>query len=152
MKLDILKFVEACDICQRNKLKSLSPTGLLQPQPIPQRIWEDIAIDFIDGLPKSQGFNTILVIVDRLSKYGHFIALKHPYTANSVAPVFIKEVMRLHGILCSIVSNRDKIFSSCFWTELFQLQGTQMKRSCHPQTDGQSEVVNRCLEIRCFAS
>ena len=69
-------------------------------------------MDFIEGLPKFEGFETILVIVDRLSKYAHFIALKHPFSAQSIALIFTKEVVRLHGVPHSIVSDCDKVFMS----------------------------------------
>ena len=96
------------------------------------------------------------MVVDRLSKYAHFILLKHPYTTNKVAEVFTKEIVRLHGIPQSIVSDRDPFFVTLFWKELFKLQGTVLKMSSsyHLETDGQTEVVNRCLEsyLRCFAS
>ena len=156
MQRSVRDFVRACDVCQRQKYAATTPGGLLQPLPIPNAIWEDLSLDFITGLPKSRGYEAVLVVVDRLSKYSHFILLKHPYTAKSIAELFVKEIVRLHGIPKTLISDRDLLFVSNFWLELFRLHGTklQMRSAYHPETDGQTEVINRCLEIylRCFAS
>ena len=102
MQKRVRDFVRACDTCQRQKYAATAPGGLLQPWPIPNAIWEDLSLDFITGLPKSKGFEAVLVVVDRLSKYSHFLLLKHPYTAKSVAELFVKEIVRLHGVPLSI--------------------------------------------------
>jgi hypothetical protein len=156
MKQDIRQFVAECEVCQRNKGETVKSPGTLQPLPIPPDIWKDISMDFITGLPKSGNKSVIMVVVDRLSKYAHFCALPHPFTASTVAQIFMDQVFKLHGMPKSIVSDRDPTFTSNFWQELFKLQGTQLHLSSayHPQTDGQTEVVNKCLEtyLRCFAS
>ncbi|WVZ17565.1 hypothetical protein V8G54_010547 [Vigna mungo] len=156
MKEQIHKFVQHCSICQQAKYAAVQPAGLLQPLPIPSQIWEDISMDFITGLPVSKGFTVILVIVDRLSKYAHFQPLKADYTSTQVADLFCNTVVGLHGMPKSIVSDRDKTFTSKFWQQLFKLQGTTLAMSTayHPQSDGQTEAVNKALELylRCFTS
>ncbi|KAL4192968.1 hypothetical protein AMTRI_Chr06g197020 [Amborella trichopoda] len=106
-------------------------------------------MDFIDRLPLSKGKSTIFVVVDRLSKYAHVITISHPYTAVGVAQVFFNHIFRLHRMPCSIVCDRDPTFTIVFWKELFQLNGTSFNFSSayQPQTNGQSEVVNRTLEM-----
>jgi hypothetical protein len=98
-------------------------------------------LDFITGRPH---YEAILVVVDRLTNYGHFVPLKHPYTAKAIAESFVKEVVRLHEVPISVISDCDPLFMSLFCREFFRLQGTTMKMSTlyHPQTDGQTEVVN----------
>lgn len=153
MKGDVEDFIKQCPTCQRAKGERVHPAGLLQPLPVPQGAWQDITMDFIEKLPKSEGYDTILVVVDRFSKYAHFLALKHPFTASQVAQILLDQVVKLHGLPKSIVSDRDKIFTSHFWTQLFKLMGTKLSLSTayHPQSDGQSERVNQCLEmyLRC---
>jgi len=156
MKQQLRDFIKNCDTCQRHKVDNTKPAGLLQPLSIPEKVWTDISMDFIDGLPTSYGRTTIFVVVDRLSKYGYFTTLKHPYTAAQVAKTFFEVIFRLHGIPSSIVCDRDPVFTGIFWKELFRLHGTKFNFSSayHPQTDGQTEVVNRTIEmyLRCFTS
>lgn len=97
--------VRECDTCQVNKSEIVLPPGLLQPLPILGQAWEEISLDFVDRLPVSQGADAVLVVVDRLTKYGHFIALSHPYTATGVAQLFLKEVFKLHGLPKVVVSD-----------------------------------------------
>ena len=105
-------------------------------------------MDFVDGLPKSKIKEVILVVVDRFTKYSYFVGISHPYTTFHVARTFMDNLYKLHGLPQSIVSDRDPIFISAFWQELFKLLGTELKLSTayHPQTDGQTERVNACLE------
>ena len=111
-------------------------------------------MDFIVGLPKSQEKYVIFVVIDRFSKYAHFMALSHPYTSCSVAQMSLDSIYKLHGLPNSIVSDRDSVFLSHFWQLLFKLLKVDLKMSTsyHPQTDGQTEVVKKCLEcfLRCM--
>ncbi|GJW93819.1 ty3-gypsy retrotransposon protein [Tanacetum coccineum] len=129
MRKEAKQFVRNCEVCQRYKPNLEAYPRLLQPLPIPTSIWTSISMDFIEGLPKSQGKDVILVVVDRLSKYSYSMALSHPFTASQVAQLFLDNVYKLHDLPGNIMSDRDKIF-----------------------TNGQTEVVNRCLEcyLRCM--
>ena len=154
LKQAVEDFDKQCQICQQAKHSHNHPAGLLQPLPIPAGAWQDLSTDFINGLPKSEGCNVILVMVDRFTKYAHFIPIKHPYIATTIAKVVLDNVVKLHGLPQTIVSDRDGVFTSTFWKELFKLMGTKLVFSSanHPQTDGQTERVNQCLEmyLRCM--
>jgi hypothetical protein len=110
-------------------------------------------MDFVEGLPKVGGKSVVLTVVDHFSKYAHFIALGHPYTATSVARAFVDGIIRLHGFPSSIVSDRDPVFTLHVWRNLFQMVGVKLRVSIafHSQTDGQSEAVNKVLAmyLRC---
>jgi hypothetical protein len=112
-------------------------------------------MDFVEGFPKVGGKSVVITVVDRFSKMAHFIPLSHPCTAMSVAQAFFDNVVKLHGLPCSIVSDRDPVFTSTLWTELFALASVKLWLSSafRPQTDGQSEVTNRVLGVylRCLA-
>ena len=129
LKRSIKEFVRECITCQRFKYDTAAYPRLLQPLPIPKNLWTDISMDFIEGLPKSYGKEVLLVIVDRLSKYAHFLPLAHLYTALDVAQVFMDNVFKLHRVPSSIVFDCDSIFLSKFWKELFKLLGTELKMS-----------------------
>ena len=111
-------------------------------------------MNFIEGLPKSEGKDVVMVIVDRFTKFEHFLSFSHPFTAREVAKTFLDRVASFHGIPKTIISDRDKVFASSFWQELFKKLGVGLCMSTvyHPQTDGQTERVNQCLEmyLRCM--
>jgi hypothetical protein len=153
-RMVIQDFVRTCTVCQGNKGEHLQPGGLLQPLEVPTTVWADVAMDFVEALPKVNGKTVILTVVDRFSKAAHFIPLSHPYTATTVARVFFSKIVRLHGIPSSIVSDRDPVFTSSFWRELFRLAAVRLQftSAFHPQSDGQSEATNKIISmyLRCL--
>jgi transposase InsO family protein len=135
--------------CQKVKAEHRNPTGLLQPLPIPEKKWEVITMDFITGLPRmNKKHDSIMVVVDKLTKAAHFFRVKTTHATTNIAEIFMKENARLHGIPRTIVSDRDTNFTSNFCRGLFKGFGTNLKFSTtyHPQTDGKTERVNRIIE------
>ena len=149
MRRDVIRFVERCVTCHKAKSK-LNPHGLYTPLPAPKIPWEDISMDFILGLPMTRKKrDSIFVVVDRFSKMAHFIPCNKSDDASHVANLFFREILRLHGVPKTIVSDRDVKFVSYFWKTLWAKLGTKLlfSTTCHPQTDGQTEVVNRTLSM-----
>jgi hypothetical protein len=149
MKREITEYVARCDICQRIKAEHQRPTGLLQPLQIPQWKWDEIRMDFIVGLPRTRaGYDSIWVVVDRLTKAAHFIPVKTTYNSAVLAELYMSRIVCLDGIPKKIVSGRGTQFTSHFWQQLHETLGTHLKFSLayHPQTDGQTERTNQILE------
>ncbi|KAL0537248.1 hypothetical protein IC582_026223 [Cucumis melo] len=149
MKREVAEFVSKCLVCQQVKAPRQKPAGLLQPLSIPEWKWENVSMDFITGLPRTlRGFTVIWVVVDRLTKSAHFVPGKSTYTASKWAQLYMSEIVRLHGVPVSIVSDRDARFTSKFWKGLQTAMGTRLDFSTafHPQTDGQTERLNHVLE------
>ena len=135
MKSEIAQFVNKCLTCEQVKASRQRPVGLLQPLSIPVWKWDDVAMDFITGLPRTvKGFTVIWVVVDRLTKSAHFIPGKATYTVEKWAELYLQEIVRLHGIPVSIVSDRDPRFTSTFWRSLHKSLGTKLDFSTafHP--------------------
>ena len=156
----VKQYVTSCDICQRSKSKTTKPYGLLKPLPPPEKKWSEITMDFITPLPLTKSKNSAIYdiydIVDRLSKLVHFVPTTKIVNAEITAKLFLNHVYRHHGIPDVIISDRDSIFLSKFWKELFRLLRTKLRPSSayYPETDGQTEIMNKKLEemIRAFVN
>ena len=152
MKRKVRAFVRSCDICQRGKAETHFPRWHMQNLEIPVRKWESISVDFV-ALPVAvycdvHEVNEILTVTDRATKMVHLIPCHNTMDAGTVAELFWWEVVRYHGMPSSIVSDRDKLFMSLFWTELMKLLDVNLMRSSpyHPQTNGQAERTNQTLK------
>ena len=150
MKRYILTYINRCDICQKNKSSTSKGGGRMFAHEIPNQKWEIISIDFITNLPptKENNFNSIFVIVDKLSKMAHFIPHHTTDNAPKIAELFISNIFKLHGLPKTIISDRDTRFTSKFWNELCKRLDIKLNKSTayHPQTNGQVERINRILE------
>ena len=149
MKKDIAEFVAQCPNCQQVKIEHQKPGGLLQEIEIPTWKWEMINMDFITGLPRTQRkYDSIWVIVDRLTKSAHFLPVRTTYSAEDYARLYVREIVRLHGVPTSIISDRGAQFTANFWRSFQKGLGTQVNLSTafHPQTDGQAERTIQTLE------
>jgi transposase InsO family protein len=145
----VLEFIKSCDSCQRVKPRFGKPPGLLQPLPIPEAPWTSVSMDFVTGLPKSKaGYDAILVVVDRLTKMARLIPTHTSVTARQTAQLFLDEVFRQHGMPDELVTDRDPRFTGNFFRSLCELMGVKqcMSTAYHPQTDGQTERMNRIME------
>jgi hypothetical protein len=148
MKKDLAAHVALCDTC-RVKAKYQRPAGLLQPLNVPEWKWEEIGMDFIVGLPRTRdGYDSIWVIVDRLTKVEHFIPLKMTYTGVKLAELYNSRIVCLHGVPKKIVSDRGTQFTSRFWQKLHESMDTKLNFSLayHPQTDRQPKRTNWIIE------
>ncbi|CAI7777905.1 unnamed protein product, partial [Closterium sp. NIES-54] len=149
MAADVQQFVTSWDTCQRMKSSKQKKAGLLQPLPVPEQPWQVVSLDFITGLPStSRGHDSILVVIDKFSKMGHFIPTNATATAETTARLFFDRIITIHGIPATLISDRDPKFTSKFWKELMGLLGTKLAMSSayHPQTDGQTERLNQVVE------
>jgi transposase InsO family protein len=148
MYQDVDRYVRNCHTCQRSRTAWHAPYGILRPLPIPDRPWQDISMDFVTGLPWSDGCDAIWVVVDRLTKARHLVPCRTNVDANDLADLFITHVFRLHGLPDSIVSDRGPQFAAAFWKRLCDRLGIDRRLSTafHPETDGQTERMNSVME------
>ena len=149
MKRDVARYISKCAVCQQVKIEHQRPGGLLQSLPIPEWKWDHITMDFVFGFPRtSRGHNVVWVIVDRLTKFAHFLGMKTTDTTKTLSQLYIREIVRLHGVPLFIVSDRDSRFVAWFWQSLQQAMGTELHFSIafHPQIDGQSKRVIQVVE------
>ena len=144
MDENITEYVRSCDVCQRNKVIRHKKYGLLEPLEVPMGPWTAISMDFIVGLPKSDGYTKIWVIVDRFSKMAHFIQLRTEEHIKELALTFVKENWRLRALPESIVSDRDTRLTFKFWTSLMQLLQVKLNlcTAFYAESDGQTKRVN----------
>src|SRR6266481_1805550 len=147
MGTDIDQYCSSCGLCQVTKDSNQQPSGLLHSLPIPNRPWQSIGMDFMGLLPLSNNYDYLLVVIDHFTLQVHLLPTTTHATSKGVAWIFLKEIVRLHRVPDSIVSDRDMKFMSSFWKELHRLMGTKllMSTAFHPQMDGATEQANRSV-------
>ena len=149
MKRHVGDFVRRCLTCQQIKAEHQKLVGLLQPLEVAEWKWEHVTMDFVTHLPRTLWkHDAVWVIVDRLTKSAHFLAVRMTFTLEEIYRLYILEIVRLHGVSVSIVSDRDPRFTAHFWKSFQKAMGTQqtMSTTFHPQTDSQSERTIQILE------
>ena len=149
MKKHVGDFVQRCLTCQQVKVEHQKPAGLLQSLEVVELKWEHVTMDFVTHLPRTpQRHDAVWVIVDRLTKSAHFLVVRMTFTLEEFCRLYIREIVRLHGVPVSIISYRDPRFTAQFWKSFQKAMGTQLSMSIafHPQTDGQSERTIQILE------
>jgi hypothetical protein len=148
LKEDVMRHVKECPTFQENNDEHTHPIGLLQPLPIPEHKWEIISMDFITGLPRTQGKDYIFIVLDRLTNFAHFFSIATDFSVAQVVKLFFREIFISHNLPKTIFSDRDSGFKSTFWQELFRLVGMALTPSTNycPQTDGKIDIVNKWVE------
>ena len=147
MHKTIRSFCRTCESCQRAKVSNQKPMGKLHTLPVPTKPWDSIGMDFIGPFPESKGYNYLWVVICRMTSMVHLIPVHTTMTATQLSWIYLREIVRLHGLPTSIVSDRDSKFTSKWWRSLHKLLGAKllMSTSFHPQTDGQTERANRTI-------
>jgi len=148
MRNTIKQYIKNCDICQRTKVVRHAPYGLMKPNEASDRPWKSISMDFITDLPKSEGDDAILIVIDRLTKMGHFLPCTKEIDGRQFSELFMREIFRLHGLPKDIITDRGSIFTSDLWKETTKQRGIEgtLSMAFHPQRGGKTERTNSTLE------
>lgn len=129
LKQSVLKYVP-CEVCQMNRHENVATLGLLEPIPILEGAWEVVTMDFVAGLPKSDGKDVRMVVVNKFTKYCHLNTLTHPFKASDVAKTFPDSIYKLHGLPNKTITDKDLVFTSHFWKDVMGKLGIQLKLQC----------------------
>ncbi|KAH0603285.1 uncharacterized protein H6S33_007607 [Morchella sextelata] len=144
----IARYVRNCHSCQRSKPNTQGKLGILRPLPIPEQPWQEVSMDFVTGLPESEGYNAIMVVVDRLTKMRYFLSCNTTINSEDVAQLYLRNTWKLHGLPTHVTSDRGLQFTAKFWRTLYKHLGIEARMSTtfHPETDGQTERLNAVME------